>query len=176
MSISDEELHKSLEVWNLETDPTKRTPYKRIKEKGGESIPVTARCDSLMVRRLDEILASALGWPTYKTRSDIIQDAIAFWLEEWDKEHPEMVTALSYQFKVEQMGRRRSARTDFLEMAKRELDGLRDDGDIAGLHQFMQTLEIALSDFREDAPASFLRKIDEIRTSAKRLIDAGNAI
>ncbi len=175
MSLSDEELRNQLQAWNLETDPTKRTPYKRVQERKGDSTPVACRCDSFIVRRMDEILGSANS-PDYKTRSDIVQDAIALWLEEWDKEHPEMVTALSYQFKVEQMGRRRAARTAFLEVAKTELDGLRDDGDISGLHQFIQALDTALVDFREDAPASFLRKIDEIRTSARRLIDASNAL
>lgn len=172
MSISDDDLTSAMEAWNLDSDGQKRTPYKRVKERKGESIPVTARCDSLMVRRTDEILASAVGWPTYKTRSDIIQDALAMWLEEWDKDHPDNTTPLSYQFKVEQMGRRRSARTDFLEMAKTELDGLREDGDITGLAMFIATLDIALIDFRHDAPASFLVKIDEIRNNAKRLIDA----
>lgn len=176
MSLSDDELSKAMEVWNLESESRSRTPYKRVSEKKGDSIPVAARCDSLMVRRMDEILASGMGSPDYKTRSDIIQDAIAFWLEEWDRSHPEMMTALSYQFRVEQMGRRRSARSGFLEMATKELEGLRDDSDITGLHQFIQTLDSALVDFREDAPASFLRKIDDIRTNARRLIDASNAI
>lgn len=176
MSLSDEELSKAMEPWNLESDGRTRTPYKRVKERSGESIPVATRCDSLMVRRMDEILASGVGSPTYRTRSDIIQDAIAFWLEEWDRNHPDMITPLAYQFKVELMGRRRSARKDFLEVAKAELDGLRDDGDITGLQELIKELDKALSDFRQDAPASFLNKMDEIRTSAKRLIDAGNTL
>lgn len=171
MSLSDEELSKAMEAWNLETDNKKRTPYKRVSEKKGDSIPVACRCDSLMVRRMDEVIG--LQDPSYKTRSDIVQDAIAMWLEDWDIRHPDVITALTYQFKVEQMGRRRSARSTFLEMAKKELDGLRDDSDIMGLHQFVQTLDTALMDLREDAPASFLRKVDDIRTSAKRLIGAG---
>lgn len=176
MSLSDEALAKQMEAWNLDADGSKRTPYTRVKDKKGDSVPVTARCDSLMVRRTDEILASAVGWPTYKTRSDIVQDALAMWLEEWDKEHPDQASALSYQFKVEQMGRRRAARTDFIDIAKKELDGLREDGDITGLHQFIATLDTALSDFRVDAPASFLRRVDELRTSAKRLIDASTTL
>lgn len=168
--MSDEELKAHMEEWNLESDPRKRTPYKRIQERKGDSTPVACRCDSFIVRRMDEILATQD--PDYKTRSDIVQDALALWLEKWDEDHPEMVTALSYQFKVEQMGRRRAARSAFLEVAKTELEGLREDGDVGGLHHFIQALDTALIDFREDAPASFLRKIDEIRMGAKRLIDA----
>lgn len=173
---SDEEIQRNIEAWNLESDPTKRTPYTRIKDKKGDSVPVAARCDSLMVRRMDEILARALGWPTYKTRSDIIQDAIAFWLEQWDLDHPETASALSHQFHVEQMGRRRNARNQFFEMAKEELNGLRDEGDTTGLYQFIAALDQALTDFREDAPATFLSKMTELRAAAKKLVDASTEI
>jgi len=176
VSISDDEISNAMEAWNLEPDGTKRTPYKRVKERKGESIPVACRADALVVRRLDEILASAKGWPDYKTRSDIIQDAIVLWLERWEDEHPDTATALSHQLHVEKMGRRRAARNEFYELAKHELDGLREEGDITGLYQFIEAIDLSLKDFRTDAPAVYLRKIDELRTNAKRMIDASDTI
>lgn len=176
MPLSDEELAKAMQAWNLETEPIKRTPYKRATERKGESIPIATRCDAFMVRRMDEILGSGTGLPDYKTRSDIVQDAIAFWLENWDQEHPDFSTPLRWQFRVEQMGRRRISRNDFLEKAKDTLDGLREDGDTTGLTHFIAALDESLTDFRQDAPVSFLSRISDLRSQAKRLLDASNQV
>ena len=85
-----------------------------MKSKGGETERIQCRADAFHVRRMDERLAARLD-PEFKTRSDIMQDAIAMWLEDWDRRYPDGSGGqLRYQSELANMERRRQHRRGFL--------------------------------------------------------------
>lgn len=162
--------------WMLDDSDAARQRYTKGDVKRGQTEVVQCRADAFHVRRIDEIVASRID-PSLKTRSDVLQDALAMWLEDWDKRYPDGAGGeLSYQAKLEAMRRKRRYRTDFLTTAEEELRGLREEGDVNGLSGFLQTLLLAQGDFKDDAPATYLGKIDNMVNEARRLLDANRAL
>lgn len=162
--------------WMLDDETLKRQPYVKDQVKRGNTELIQCRADAFHVRRIDEIIAARID-STFKTRSDVVQDAIAMWLEDWDRRYPDGATGeLSYQARIEAMKRKRRYRADFLTIAEEELHGLQQDGDIQGLGNFLQTILLAQGDFKDDAPATYLQKIDDMILRARRLLNASNTI
>lgn len=158
--------------WMLDDSDQSRQRYTKNDVKRGQTDVIQCRADSFHVRRVDEIVASRID-PSLKTRSDVLQDALAMWLEDWDRRYPDGAGGeLSYQAKLEGMRRKRRYRSDFLMTAEEELKGLREDGDVNGLSGFLQTLLMAQGDFKDDAPGSYLQKIENMISEARRLLDA----
>lgn len=162
--------------WMLEDTEAKRDRYTKSDVRRGNTEVIQCRADAFHVRRVDEIVASRID-PALKTRSDVMQDALAMWLEDWDRRFPDGAGGeLSYQARIEAMKRKRRYRLDFLETAEEELTGLQNDGDVQGLSTFLQTLLLAQGDFKDDAPDTYLRKIDDMIQRAQRLLAANRAL
>lgn len=172
MAISTVGTMSDFSPWMLDDSDQSRQRYTKSDVKRGQTEVIQCRADSFQVRRVDEIVASRID-PVLKTRSDVLQDALAMWLEDWDRRYPDGAGGeLSYQARLEAQRRKRRYRTDFLATAEDELKGLREEGDITGLSGFLQTLLMAQGDFKDDAPASYLHKIDNMISEARRLLDA----
>lgn len=99
------------------------------------------------------------------------------WLEDWDSRYPDGASGeLGYQSRIEAMKRKRRLRTDFIESAEDELSGLQSDGDLRGLTTLLQTLLMAQADFRDDAPVTYMVKLDNMIHRTERLINASTTL
>jgi hypothetical protein len=162
--------------WQLDETDAARHRYTKSDVKRGNTEVIQCRADAFHVRRVDEIVASRID-PNLKTRSDVMQDALAMWLEDWDTRYPDGATGeLSYQARIEGMRRKRRFRTDFLETAEEELRSLATDGDTLGLSTLLQTLLLAQGDFKDDAPQSYLDKLEKHISETKRLLAGSRMI
>ena len=161
--------------WNLDDTESIRQRYTKHDVKRGQTELIQCRADSFQVRRIDEILACRIE-PVFKTRSDVLQDAICMWLEDWDRRYPDGVTGeLAYQARMHDMARRRAYREEFMESATNQLDGLRHDGDARGLSEFLHIVLRARGELQDSAPPSYMQRLDRIIETARRLLEEHRA-
>jgi hypothetical protein len=71
------------------------------------------RLDSKLSDEINQIVASQAD-PDLKTRSDILHDAVAFWLDEWTDEHPN--TSIARRWRLERRLHARACRDTYLEV------------------------------------------------------------
>lgn len=159
----------TLNPWALD-DTGARQRYTKSEVKRGETERIQCRADAFQIRRIDEIVASRID-PSFKTRSDVLQDAIAMWLEDWDLRYPDGVGGeLSYQARLKTMERKRVYRQEFLTSAVEQIDSLKIDADVEGLSSYLHIMLLAQGDFRSSAPESYLKQLDALIAEARRLI------
>jgi hypothetical protein len=162
----------TFDPWALDDPSSSRQRYTKNEVKRGETERIQCRADSFHIRRIDEILAARID-PEFKTRSDVFQDAIAMWLEDWDHRYPDGASGqLRYQSELANMERKRQHRQGFIEHAETQLTGLREDGDVLGLKSYISLMLRARGDFQDDAPDSFMERMDKLISEARRLLDA----
>jgi hypothetical protein len=154
-------------------DPTaSRQRYTKDQVKRGETERVQCRADAFKVRRIDEIVAARIE-PELGTRSDVLNDAIDLWLEDWDRRYPDGASGqLRYQSELLNMERKRQYRQGFIDQAETQLTGLREEGDLLGLKSYVGLMLRARGDFMDDAPDSFMERMDKLISEARRLLDA----
>jgi hypothetical protein len=163
----------TLNPWALD-DLTPRQRYTKTEVKRGETERIQCRADAFNVRRIDEIVASRIE-PTLKTRSDVLNDALSLWLDDWDSKYPDGVGGeLAYQARLKTMERKRIYRNDFLEDAKAQIENLQSDGDLEGLTTYLHLMQLAQGDFQSSAPESYVRQLKSLIDQARRLIEAAN--
>ena len=155
--------------WLSNDDGTPRQRYTKSDVKRGQTELVQCRADAFLVRRVDEIVASRLD-PIIKTRSDVLQDAIALWLEDWDERYPDQGGALAYQSRLERMSRRREYRESFIDTVEEQLELTKRLGDISDLRELSQILSLAYTDFKTDAPPTSMKRMDDLMQTCQRLI------
>ena len=149
-----------------------RQPYTKASVKRGETTHIQCKADAFLVRRVDEIVASRID-DAFKTRSDVLQDAIAMWVDDWDEHHPDGASGqLSYQSELSRLERASENRTAFLTRADTQLNRLSGEGDRNGLQTYLEVMARARGDFLDDAPKSFINKMDQYIDQAKRLLSA----
>jgi hypothetical protein len=157
--------------WTLD-DSENRQRYTKSDVRRGQTEFIQCRADSFHVRRIDEIVASRID-PTLKTKSDVLQDALAMWLEDWDKRYPDGSGGeLAYRARLMRMERKRAFREEFMESAGDQLEALQRDGDALGMSEFLQIMLQAQGDFKDDAPSSYLSKVEDMIQRARRMLDA----
>jgi hypothetical protein len=162
----------SFDPFSLEDRSSCRQRYTKKEVKRGETEQIQCRADMFNVRRIDEIIAARIE-PEIKTRSDVLNDAISLWLEDWDHRYPDGAAGqLRYQSELVNMERKRGYRQDFIQRAEGQLAGLREDGDLLGLKNYISLMLRARGDFMDDAPDSFMERMDRFISEARRLIDA----
>lgn len=160
-----------LDSFSLGGIENERQPYTKASIKRGETERVQCRADAFLVRRIDEIVASRID-EDFKTRSDILQDAISMWVDDWDNRHPDgMQGQLHYQSELARLERATENRSAFLGRAERQLTQLRNDGDTNGFSTYLSIMFRARGDFLDDAPKPFISKMDQFISEAKRLLD-----
>jgi Arc/MetJ-type ribon-helix-helix transcriptional regulator len=158
--------------WTLDDTDTKRQRYTKSDVHRGQTELIQCRADSFHVRRIDEIVASRID-AVLKTRSDVIQDAIALWLEDWDRKFPDGSGGeLGYHARLLRIERKRIYRDQFMETAEEQLNALQADGDIHGLAEFLQIILQSQGDFKDDAPVSFMDQLEKLVDRAHRLVEA----
>ena len=158
--------------WTLDDPDAIRQRYTKAQVKHGQTDLIQCRADAFHVRRVDEIVASRID-PTLKTRSDVMQDALAMWLEDWDRRYPDGSGGeLSYSARLQRMERKRRYRSEFIDSASEQLDSLQRDGDALGLGEFLQIMLQAQGDFKDDAPPSYLTKVEGMIQTARRMLEA----
>lgn len=153
-------------AWGLENSHDR---YTKSEVKRGESEHINCRLSSFHVRRVDEIIAARYE-PSFKTRTDVLQDAIVMWLEDWDQRYPdgsrgEMSALSEMELKV----RRRESRDSFMAFAKKEFEALIDDTDLHGIRAFLITLIKFRTESPPDTPQKFKNEVDGMIERARRL-------
>lgn len=153
-------------AWGLENTHDR---YTKSDVRRGESEHVSSRISSFHMRRIDEIIAARYE-PQFKTRTDVIQDAIVMWLEDWDQRYPDGAHGeLSAFSEMELQTRRRESRDSFMQFAEKEFEALIDDTDLAGIKRFLITLIKFRTDSPPDTPQKFRNQIDSMIERARRL-------
>jgi hypothetical protein len=71
------------------------------------------RLDSKLSDEINQIVASQVD-ADLKTRSDVLHDAVAFWLDEWTDEHPN--TSIARRWRLERRLHARECRDAYLEV------------------------------------------------------------
>jgi hypothetical protein len=134
------------------------------------------RAVEFWARRADEIVASRVE-PSIKTTSDLLQDALVMFIEDWDKRYPDgMGGELAYQTRLLLAELKDEAREAFIEQSESRLDRLQANGDLRGLNEFLQIMHQAEGDFKDDAPRSYLVKIEDMIEKAHRLLHAARQL
>lgn len=143
--------------------------YTKSEVKRGDTEHINCRINSFHVRRIDELLAARFE-PNFKTRTDVIQDAIVMWLEDWDLRYPDGAHGqLSAESKMQLRKRRREHREAFMAFADKEFEALIFDKDKSGIADFLITLIQARAEFPPDTPQSFQDKLNAMIEKARRL-------
>lgn len=129
------------------------------------------RANKFHIRRIDEIVGQRLD-PAFKTRTDVLYDAVVLWLETWDLNNPDGATGeLHYRFQLEQQKRQRESRTAYRDSLMEELDALRKDADIEGIKALATNIIHAREELRHTAPPRFIAELDQILADTRRLLD-----
>jgi hypothetical protein len=157
-----------VDPWRMEKP---HETYTKSDVKRGATDHVQFRADSFHIRRIDEILGQRLD-SAFKTRSDVFQDAIVMWLEDWDLKHPDGAAGeLHYKFAMEQQKRQRVSRREYLETVKEELDDLRKDADVEGLRALARNIISASEELKHTAPPKYIAELDQILADTRRMLD-----
>lgn len=161
-------------AWQLDgpTEPaTERERYTKAEVKRGEVEFIGCKAKAIHVRRIAEIVESRVE-PELKTKSDVLQDALVMWLEDWDRRHPDFTDehSLRAQDELDRMQQLTIARKTIIAKAKGQLDALREDGDIVGLRRFLRVLEDMEEKNRADAPAKFMKDLADMTVQVTRLL------
>lgn len=129
------------------------------------------RANKFHVRRIDEIVGQRLD-PAFKTRTDVLYDAVVLWLETWDLNHPDGSTGeLHYRFQLEQQRRQRESRNAYLESLVEELDALRKDADLEGIKSLSSNIINAREELKHTAPPKYIAQLDQLLADTRRLLD-----
>jgi len=162
------------DAFHLDDSELSRQRYTKSNVRRGETEVIQCRADAFHVRRIDEIVASRID-PAFKTRSDVMQDAIAMWLEDWDRRYPDGAGGeLAFQARLKALERKREFRVGFIQAATEQLEGLVSDSDILGIREFLQMMLQAQGNFKDDAPQPYMRQIEELIQRSRRLLDSTN--
>lgn len=152
--------------WGLEA------PHERFTKsdvKRGDTEHINCRISSHHKRRIDEILAGRFE-PAFKTLTDVVQDSLVMWLEDWDSRHPDgQAGELAATSQIQLNIRRREARETFMSDVDKEWEALLDDADIEGIKRLLVILIKARAEFPPDSPPKFREKIDRMIERARRL-------
>lgn len=156
------------EDWRLEKP---HETYTKSDVKRGQTEHINFRADAFHIRRIDEILGGRYD-PAFKTRSDVLSDAIVMWLEDWDLKHPDgSAGELRGRFQLDRQKQARDSRNDYLEQIKVELEDLRKDGDIDGLRALASNIIQQREDFKGSAPPRYIAELDQVLAETRRLLD-----
>ena len=160
--------------WNLDNElvPQRvRMNGENTKKVNASTRPAQFRQPEFQARRIDEILAGRYD-PAVVTKTDVFIDAVNLWLDEWDKKGmPDGANGtLRTQWGIYKMRVERVIRDNFLEEAKVQLHGLKQEGDVRRLGELKGYIDIALSDFRNE-PRSYLQELESVLEQVDRLLD-----
>lgn len=162
------DISKEHDPWNLERT---HEVYTRTKLPKDEQEYCNFRAKKSHIRRIDEIVGQRLD-PAFKTRTDVLFDAVVLWLETWDLNHPDGATGeLRFEFQLEQQQRQRGSRTSYMEKVTQELDELRKDADIDGLRSLASNIIMATQEMKHSAPPKYIAQLDQILADTRRLLD-----
>lgn len=154
--------------WRLEST---HQVYSRPKLPKDEQEYCNFRANKFHIRRIDEIVGQRLD-PSFKTRTDVLYDAVVLWLETWDLNHPDGATGeLHYQFELEQQQRQRESRNNYKDKVVEQLDELRKDGDIEGIKALASNIVRATRELKDSAPPKYIAELDQILADTRRLLD-----
>lgn len=160
--------------WFLE-DTELRPRYNRGNLPKGQVEHIQCRTNALHVRRIDEIVASRVE-PVFKTRSDVLQDAISMWLDDWDQRYPDgigMGGELAYRSMLDKAERMDEEREGFVQSAQTRLERLQNNKDTEGIEGFLRMMLAAQVKLqKEKAPAVYLDRIEEMIVRSRRLLAA----
>jgi hypothetical protein len=162
------DITRDSDPWRLERT---HEVYIRPKLTKEEQEYCNFRASKFHIRRLDEIVGQRLD-PAFKTRTDILYDAVVLWLENWDLNHPDGATGeLHFQFQLEQQQRQRASRNSYLEMVKGELEEAKKDGDLDGLSALASNIIRATQELKHSAPPKYVAELDQLLAETRRLLD-----
>lgn len=153
-------------AWQLEA--AHQRYFKREGNKS-ETESFTGRISSFHLRRIEEIIHTRIE-PDFKTKTDVVQDAISMWLEDWDLRHPDGVGGeytSSSQLDIIQAASDR--RANYMAKAEKTLDTVSHDKDIAGL----KAVVVSFVKYREEsqsAPVAYQADLDGLIAKARRLL------
>lgn len=102
-------------------DRAKSRYYTRASAQSRETDPITFRASSSEIRKIDEIVASRIE-PELKTRSDVINDALHRWLENFFAEHSDDMPGLADRFRLEHIKHLYDSRQQDIDLLKETLD------------------------------------------------------
>jgi hypothetical protein len=154
--------------WQLERQ---HETFTKSNVQRGNTEHIQFRADAFHVRRIDEIIASRVD-PSFKTRSDVLSDAVVLWLENWDLQHPDGTAGeLHHRFQLDNQKRARQYRVEYMESAKEELDALRKDFDVEGLRALSRNLIAATIELTGKAPPKYIAELDQLLAETRRLLD-----
>lgn len=152
--------------WQLDS------PHQRYFRKEGnksETESFTGRFSSFHLRRIEEIIHTRIE-PDFKTKTDIVQDAISMWLEDWDQRHPDGVGGeYTSSSQLDIIQAQSDRRANYLDKAKKTLDTVASDKDIAGLKAVVVSFVKYLEESHA-APAAYQLELEALIAKARRML------
>lgn len=107
-----------------------------------------------------------------ETYSDLINDALFGWFEKYYEDNPTADPAAAQELHMIRLNAERSERNEFLQLSQKVLSDLTEDRHIKGLDKFITAMvEAKYSYINQDAPDDFVKRLDELLTRARRLLD-----
>ena len=136
----------SQKVTPLRGRPGKRTRYTQSKSQQTEHI--SFRAPLSIIREIDEIVAGRYD-EFLRTRSDVLNDAVALWLETWFTEHPDKLVTEAREFFLSKRRMERERRDSYIQLLEDELEKAIKDKDA----KYLRELFIEVARYRGEAEA-----------------------
>ena len=151
--------------WQAE-NPESRERF--TKPPKGQTEQLNFRIYTFHARMLDEIIHSTLD-PSLKTKSDCLQDAVALWIEDWEKKHSDGLSGRTLRrFHMERMLQVAQERDNFMEEVKQIVDLSKKTGDRNTLFAMVDQVEAEVESESGHAPKTYL---DDLRKIVKDIND-----
>lgn len=116
----------------------------------------------MYLRALDEIIQSGMD-PRLKTKSDCLQDALALFVEDWNKNYQDGIQGRTLRMlELERMKRLRESRTSLIEQAQEELQQAVRNSDIETLHRIEGHITAEREDSLGVSPPTYIKELDEL--------------
>jgi hypothetical protein len=153
------------------TGAPKRQLTTRAKVPRGESEFVGFRCAISRIRKMDEIVASRF-YSEIKTRSDILQDAVVMWIDQYYEDNP--TAPGKGDWDLTRMEIARAVRDSRLEQAERVARRAQDEDDRKTMLKTLPNLHRLRMQFEaEDASPTEMKRLRHLITQLEaKMTDA----
>ena len=134
-----------------------------IRHLKDDGVVISGRISKQLLRRVDVIVQSRID-PRIQTRSDVVQDAIARWVQEWDKINPDGAGGvLSVESQVLMAQQQWQWREAFVVAIEGAIDKMRSNGDYTTVPLLKQAVEVRREQYIiEKVDKSVIAKLDRL--------------
>ena len=158
--------------WQFDTSETRE---RFTQAPRGQTENVGFRAFLGHLRIVDEAIQSRRD-PRIKTRSDVLQDALMMWIEDWAKNYAEQGVHGTFlrELNLNKAKAKRERRKYMLDLIDADIEEAKQDKDVYGLQSTLRTVQEERDSLDEHCPQSYISQLDERIESLQEMLRREN--